>query len=110
MSPCLILLNVTNYLYQLLLSGVRTNTEGNSLLKFQRKLDQQLRQSNFQSIDSACQTDAYKNTMEHSDSICLDLFPDAVDTSIDVLSALGLLKCQEDSECDSDFHSDPECN
>ena len=48
--------------------------------------------------------------MEHSDSICLDLFPDAVDTSIDVLSALGLSKCQEDSECDSDFHSDPECN
>lgn len=48
--------------------------------------------------------------MEHSDSVCLDLFLDAVDTSIDVLSALGLLKCQKDSECDSDFHSDPECN
>ncbi|CAH3170421.1 unnamed protein product [Porites evermanni] len=41
---------------------------------------------------------------------CLDLFPDAVDTSIDVLLALGLSKCQEDSECDTDFHSDPECN
>ena len=110
MAPCLILLNVTNYLYQLLLSGVRRKTEGNSLPKFERKLDQQLRQSNYQCVDSACQTDAYKNTMEHSDSVCLDLFLDAVDTSIDVLSALGLLKCQKDSECDSDFHSDPECN
>lgn len=110
MAPCLILLNVKNYLYQLLLSGVRRKTGGNFLLKFQRKLDQQLRQWNFQCVDSACQTDAYKNTMEHSDSNCLDLFPDAVDTSIDVLSALGLSKCQEDSECDSDFHSDPECN
>ena len=35
--------------------------------------------------------------MEHSDSICSDLFADAVDTSIDILSALGLSKCQEDS-------------
>ena len=52
---------------------------------------------NFQYVDSACQTDAYKNTMEHSDSICPDLFADAVDTSIDILSALGLSKCQEDS-------------
>lgn len=97
MAPCLILLNVTNHLYQLLLSGVRRKTEGNSLLKFQRKLDQQLWQFNFQYVDSACQTDAYKNTMEHSDSICPDLFADAVDTSIDILSALGLSKCQEDS-------------
>lgn len=97
MVPCLILLNVTNHLYQLLLSGVRRKTEGNSLLKFQRKLDQQLWQFNFQYVDSACQTDAYKNTMEHSDSICPDLFADAVDTSIDILSALGLSKCQEDS-------------
>ena len=48
-------------------------------------------------------------TMEHSDSICLDLFPDAVNRSIDVLSALGLSNCQEGSEYDSDFHSDPEC-
>ena len=97
MVPCLILLNVTNHLYQLLLSGVRKKTEGNSLLKFRRKLDQQLWQFNFQYVDSACQTDAYKNTMEHSDSICPDLFADAVDTSIDILSALGLSKCQEDS-------------
>lgn len=97
MVPCLILLNVTNHLYQLLLSGVRRKTEGNSLLKFRRKLDQQLWQFNFQYVDSACQTDAYKNTMEHSDSICPDLFADAVDTSIDILSALGLSKCQEDS-------------
>ena len=97
MVPCLILLNVTNHLYQLLLSGVRRKTEGNSLLKFRRKLDQQLWQFNFQYVDSACQTDAYKNTMEHSDSICPDLFADAVDTSIDILSALGLSKFQEDS-------------
>lgn len=97
MVPCLILLNVTNHLYQLLLSGVRRKTEGNSLLKFRGKLDQQLWQFNFQYVDSACQTDAYKNTMEHSDSICPDLFADAVDTSIDILSALGLSKCQEDS-------------
>ena len=84
-------------MYQLLLSGVRRKTEGNSLLKFRRKLDQQLWQFNFQYVDSACQTDAYKNTMEHSDSICPDLFADAVDTSIDILLALGLSKCQEDS-------------
>lgn len=84
-------------MYQLLLSGVRRKTEGNSLLKFRRKLDQQLWQFNFQYVDSACQTDAYKNTNEHSDSICPDLFADAVDTSIDILSALGLSKCQEDS-------------
>ena len=60
-------------------------------------------------VDSACQTEACEteSTVEH---FILDQHPVTVEQSIsyesDVILALGL--SQEDSECDSDFYSDPE--
>ena len=96
MALTFILLNVMNWLNKLLLYGIRRKTEGNSLLKFLLKQNQQLLWQFYiqLNITEACETEIV--TVEQS-----------ISDESHVVLALGL--SQEDSECaDSDFYSDPE--